>query len=526
MRYLHHTWSHPSTFTKATAPIVAWLILALAIMGASASSHAQDRVGWPAGTHIKIYINWDSFEAQGIPSSWKDPFRDAVINAYTRWKHVSGFDLDPKFYGYTTRTQGDDREIIISMNEQHVMSNRIASTFGFTNRPIIVFHRQQGSTDTDWDFTPNRSDDGKIDMQGILMHEFGHCWGLDHSPTSQRDGIMQAGYRWTTRFGPFKDDIADIVALYGVDDDARIKVKRSTNSGASWLDYSSNLSSLNIAPTIGPTAVRDPNQMTLFYTTPDRKPSWIVGDRNASSFDTSKWFVYGGLRSAYGTTGHGYDNEYMMAWVDDTDDHKVRIVFSSNGAASFVWRNPPADVRSYGTPAVHKLNDNTWLLAYTVYDFDDQGRTGQIATRVSTNDGVTWGPETILSTFYRSESGISVASNGPDDIRIGFSWSTTGSASRYRKRTIRAHVAGGSINYDGMIYESETTRTLPVMAKNSSRFLQAWREPNFLTSINTRRSVPGSTSWDDYRRAVESSPTTPSVAAYRNYSYAYLFYTE
>lgn len=511
------------SYTKTVTTLIAIMLWSVAAI--VRAENQADYLGYPVGSTVKIYINWDSFEAQGIPSSWKTPFQDCVINAYTRWVHVGSFKLKPKFYGYTTRTQPASDEIIISMNEKHATSTRLASRF---EKPAkIVFHRKSGATNTNWNFTPFRAADGEYDMQGILIHELGHAFGLEHNTNGSSKSAM-GGYTFRARFGPYHEDITDIQAQYGAQTNWDVKIKRSTNSGASWSNYSTNLTGLGVATTIDPTAVRDSNRSLFFYTTPSKKPAWIIGSLSPSSFDTSKWWVYGGLRSAYGNAGAGWGNEYMMAWVDDKDSHKVKVVYSSNGGESFSYRNPPS-TNSYGTPALHKLADNTWVLTYTKNHTSNKDENGKIAVRISTNDGSSWGEETILNSYYRAENGLSITSNGTSDVRIGFSWSRKSNQSsgiNYLKRTIRAHLSGGSLIYDGMIYESEGTRTHPVFAKNSSRMLQAWREPNFNTSINTRFSTIGSTSWDNYVRVVESSPVTPTIGAYKNYSYAFLYYMD
>jgi|GEM_PF-1703800 len=499
-------------------------VVALLLPSICSAENESDFLGYPVGSTVKIYVNWDSFEAEGISPTWKTPFTDLVINAYTRWIHVGAMKLKPKFYGYTTRTEPNNDEIIISMNEKHASSTRLASRFGKPAK--IVFHRKSGATNTEWNFTPFRGEAGKYDMQSILMHELGHAFGLGHNTNGNAKSVM-GGYTFRGRFGPYVEDISDVHALYGNQDSWDVKLKRSTDSGASWSDYTSNLSSLGVATTSDPSAVRDADRSIFFYTTPTKKPAWIIGNYTASSFDSSQWWVYGGLRSAYGTAGAGWDNEYMMAWVDDTDSHRVKVVYSSNGAQSFSWRNPPSASASHGTPALYKAGLNTWVLAYTKNDTSSHTTNGQIAVRVSTNDGVTWGNETILNSYYHAENGVTLSGNGLNDIRIGFSWSHTpsqGASGNYYKRTIRAHISGDTMIYDGMIYESEGSRTQPAFAKNSARMLQAWREPNFATSVNSRFSSLDSTSWDNYLRVVDSSPVTPAIGAYKDYGFAYLYY--
>jgi len=491
--------------------------------------NSPDYLGYSKDATVKVFINWDSFEDNGISASWKRPFQDIVINSYTRWMHVAGFRLTPKFWGYTDRTSPSANEIIIMMNEMHAgpcasasgCDDRLASRFG--QPATIVFHRKSRVTGAAWNFVPYRpNNSSELDMMSILMHEMGHAFGLQHN-TDGADRSVMGFYNFAGRYGPFRDDIADIRAQYGVKTNRRFSIKRSTNSAASWSNWSTNLTGLAVTTSMDPTATRDPDRTILYYTHQNKKPAFIHGNNSGSSFDAAKWWIYGGERSVYGTAGHGYGNEYMMAWVDDFDNNRIKVVFSSNGGVNYSWRNPASDARTYGTPAIHKVSNNKWILAYSLYDRADMARNGKIVARVSSNDGVTWGPEIVLSNFYRAVSGVSIASNNENEVRIGFAWDFRTTGANLLKRTIRAHLSGDNLIYDGMIYESEATRTQPVFTKNSQRFLQAWREPNFLTSINTRFSGEGSTQWTNYVRAVESTPVTPSIAAYKGWSYSFLY---
>jgi hypothetical protein len=64
------------------------------------------------------------------------------------------------------------------------------------------------------------------------------------------------------------------------------------------------------------------------------------------------------------------------------------------------------------------------------------------------------------------------------------------------------------------------------MAKNSTNFIQALREPNFNTSINTRRTSETGTSWGDYVRVVETSLASPGIAAYKDFSHVFMYHLD
>jgi len=494
------------------------------------AENQPDYLGYPKDSTVRTYINWQSFEDNGIPSDWKQAFEDIVINTYTRWTQVGGFRLNPQFWGYTTKTKPESGEIIIWMNEMHASpcaeakncDDRLASRF--SNPAMIVFHRKSRITGTPWNFVPHRPRDGEYDMMAILMHEMGHAFGLEHNTDGAERSVM-GGYHFADRYGPFQDDIKDVRALYGAKTNRRFKIKRSDNSGASWSDWDTNLTSLGVTTSMGPTATRDPERTILYYTHHNKHPAFIHGDNSGANFDDEKLLVFGGQRSVYGTAGHGYDDEYMISWVDDHDNHRVKVAYSSDGGIGYAWRNPPLS-KSYGTPAIHKVFDDTWILAYSRFDRDDLNENGKIVVRVSTNNGVNWGPEVVLHSSYRAASGVTVTSNGRDEIRIGFSWDKRTTGTNFLKRTIVAHLSGNELVYDQMIYEYEKTRTQPVFTKTFGGFVEAWREVNFLTSINTRSSEEASTLWLNYVRAVESSAITPTLSAYREWGASFLYYLE
>lgn len=528
--------------TSWTRRIPVVLALVLAMLAGPATEARADARAFDVNAEVAVRINWQSFLDAGFPASWETSVLDTVISAYTRWIHVGGMKLRPKFQGYTTRTAADPNEILVMANLQHSGwrdaagntctagspgctcndCNRLASRFGAGNRVLIVVHRRSAETGSIWPHvfwrTTSASDN---DNRGVMLHEMGHAFGLEHE--SSTAAVMYPYYQWENAYGPHKKDIEDIVALYGVQDAWRVRVRRTMDDGATYAEVPTNLTGIGVTTTLPPAAVRTPERTSFFYTSPQHHPTWIHGTNDGSTFDTATWTTFGGISSLYGMAASGYGNEYMMAWVDhSTDQDTVNVVRSVDGGASYFWANPPVS-RAIGTPALQKVADNTWILAYG--KLTDIANTGRVVARVTTNDGASWSGEIELNTLYRAENGVSLASSGPGEIRLGFSWPLPyASSPNYLKRTMVAHLdAANNLVLDRMIYESETSRNQPVMAKPWGRFLQAWREPNYATSINTRTSGAASSTWDNYFRALETSPVVPALAAYRDYSFAYLY---
>ena len=98
---------------------------------------------------------------------------------------MAGVDLRFQFFNYTTQTAANPGELLIQMDAQFGGgAPRLASTFGQYNALTIIFHRRNAVNGTPWNFVPYNAAPGEFDMQTILMHELGHCHGLDHSASA------------------------------------------------------------------------------------------------------------------------------------------------------------------------------------------------------------------------------------------------------------------------------------------------------------------------------------------------------
>jgi hypothetical protein len=477
-----------------------------------------DQQWYDEGLRPKVLINWDSFEQWGLPSSWKGPFTDAVINAYTRWMNVAGVDLRFQFWGYTTKTSSDSGELVISMNEKHATSWRLASTFGSYNKLIVVFHRKAGANDSPWNFVPYNAQSGEYDMYGILLHELGHCLGLDHSsPTTP---TIMGSYDYFARFGPYAGDVADAASVFSRFDENRLRQLRSTDGGSSWSPVSNDLTTSGSAGTRtnlnpGVAATPESGLYLVGWSRPSRSPTWLRGD--GGDFLFRRWFFYGGERSAYGPA-YASDDDCRMLWAWVDEDLDIKLVGSDSHGADWYWRSTPEGATTYGTPGLawtRAGGRSTWILTWANYDRGDRDATGHVMASVSTNHGRSWSEPTALSTFYKALSGVSVAADRDNHVVVGFSWAPHGTYGTNRIRTFDCEVSGGDLVHRRTTYGTETTRIQPALAydEGEDHFLMAWRGQNFATTLNvTQKPTTGGTWSNKVHLSGTRSHVAPALA--------------
>lgn len=489
-----------------------------------------DEKWYDEGLRPKILINWDTFETWGISSSWKGPFTDAVINAYTRWMNLAGVDLRFQFWNYTTKTSADSGELLIKMNEKHAASTRLASTFGYYNKLEIVFHRKRGSDLTPWNFVPYNANSGEFDMQGILIHELGHCLGLDH--TADAPTVM-SGYNYFIRFGPFKSDVADVRTVYSTFNENRLRQVRSTNGGASWSNANNEITSSGSGSTrtnLNPGVVATP-QSGLYlvgWSGISRAPTWLRGD--GTNFLWRDWLVYGGERSIFGPAyARDNDRTLLWAWVDD-DNGAIKMVRSGNQGHQWGWVNTPANAQTYGTPGLcwTRVNgQSTWILVWSNYDRTDHSGTGYIKASISTNNGASWSAPTVLNGYYKTLSGVSIAADGNNHIVVGFAWAPHSTYGMNYVRSFNCQVSGGQLQPTGTLYGSETTRIQPALTYDAgtNKFIMAWRGQNFNTTLNSVSKAPTATSWSGkVHLSSNRSHVAPALAYSPEYGESVMWY--
>ena len=399
-------------------------------------------------------------------------------------------------------------------------STRLASTFGSYNRLIIVFHRKSGADLTPWNFVPYNAEAGEFDMQGILIHELGHCLGLDHS-TGAND-TMNGGYEYhRQRFGPFSNDVQRLRSVYSLFAGNRLRELVSTSHGAAWSSQGNNLTTeanttarTNITP--GVTQTPASGMFLVGWTSPGTAPTWLRGDGNTFLF--TPWYIFGGERSVYGPAYAANDGgSILWAWVDNDDQGTIKLVRSTSDGLSWFWVGTPAGARTHGTPALAFARLGgvaTWVLAWAAFNRADRSQTGHIMVSVSTNDGASWSAPQVVQSYYRALSGVSLAAAPDGRMLLAFAWAPHGTYGLNLIRAVNLTVAGGAVTTGAMVYSSWGTRIQPALAYDpqADRWLMAWREQDFNTSINVASKAAGDGAWGSLIRPGARSHTAPALA--------------
>jgi hypothetical protein len=476
-----------------------------------------DQAMWNRGDRPRILINWDTFAAQGIPASWQIPFQEAVINASTRWMMEAGADCRFQFWGYTTNTEPGDGEIVITMNERHFDSTRIASTFGSWRKASLVIHRKNGSNLTNWNIVPYNAADGEIDLQGVLMHELGHCFWLDHVTSANE--TMNGGYDYhRCRFGPWNGDVNSVKTLFGDFDKNRLRELISTDGGSSWSPVNTQITSYNhyqartcLAP--GAVAMGSSGLFTLSWSHPNRIPTWLRND--GTTFLFGNWLYYGGERAVHGhSLASAADGTMLWCWVDEEDSGSLRIVRSNDVGGSWSWVGAPQGAVTYGQPGLAVTmvaGQRTWVLVWAHFDRSDHANTGFIRYSLSTNDGLSWSVPRVLNSFYKSLSGVSLAAAPNNRLMAGFAWAPNSTYGINALRTLECTIGAGQLNQQLACGTNEASRVQPALSFDPvrQRFIMAFREQNFLTSIRTSVKPWGQSNWP---AAAQVQGTTAATA--------------
>jgi len=495
-------------------------------------SRMADQQLYPEGLRPRVLINWETFERRGIPPGWRSAFTSDVINAYTRWSNVAGVDLRFQFTGYTSKTYASAGEVLIYMDDRHPSEPRLTSTVGEYNQLEIIFHRMSGEDLSPWNFVPYNGGPDECDMQAILMHEFGHCLGLDHTPQAGQTLHNEYDYH-TYRFGPFDNDIARARHVYPDFTRNRLRQLRSTDGGVTWSPASNDLTTYNhihartnLSP--GVAALPPVGMYLVGWTLVNGSPTWLRGD--GGNFLMRNWQFYGGEHSIYGP-GLASDGKSMVmaVWVQNDDRGTIKVLRSRDNG--FRWQRvaAPEDAHTYGTPGLSStIVDGTtvWILAWSSFDRGSQDCNGCIRVSLSNDHGESWTLPAIIDPDYKALSGVSVAGDFDNHVLISFAWAPHTPHGLNRIRTFVCAVIDGHIEKIDQIQGDELTRIQPSLTydETARKFILAWRDQNFHTSLSTARMAPDARLWADHVRLDASSNTAPSLASMQAMGETVLWY--
>jgi hypothetical protein len=480
-----------------------------------------DNAYWNAGDRPRVWINWQTFTDQGIPADWQQPVQDAAINAYTRWMMSAGVDCRFQFFGFTNRTAASDGEVVITMNERHFDTTRIASTFVSWRQANMVIHRKNGSNLTNWNIVPYNAAPGEIDLQGVLTHEFGHCYWLDHSTLPNDTMVGNYDYH-RQRFGPWEGDVQRAKALYRDFDRNRLRELGSADGGQTWNVVANQLTPYNnyqARTCLGPgvSAIGQSGLFDLAWSHPNRVPTWLRND--GSTFLFNNWVFYGGERAVHGhAVASASDGTMLWCWVWNDDAGTIRIARSTDVGASWAYAGTPAGATTFGQPglAVTTVSgQRTWVLVWAHFDRADHANTGYLRASISTDDGSSWSAPQVLDTFYKSLLGVAVAADDANRVMATFAWAPHSIYGMNYIRTFHCSIAQGALANSRVGYLNEVTRVHPALAfdRQRNRFVLAYREQNFLTSLRVTSKNWGDTFWPPAVQIQATTTNTPPALA-------------
>ncbi len=124
---------------------------------------------------------------------------------------------------------------------------------------------------------------------------------------------------------------------------------------------------------------------------------------------------------------------------------------------------------------------------------------------------------TVVDPVLKALSGVGAAANVSNRIEIAASAPDTdaGLAQINAIRTLVCDVNAGAVRRLDVIESPDRTRIQPSIAfeARSNRFVMAWREQNFNTSVNTAYHPGSAGSWSPLVRPGQQTHTAPTLAA-------------
>jgi hypothetical protein len=169
---------------------------------------------------------------------------------------------------------------------------------------------------------------------------------------------------------------------------------------------------------------------------------------------------------------------------------------------------------------------STWILVWPHFDRGDHTNTGYLRVSLSTNDGGSWSNPVVLDSFYKVLSGVSAAADSNNRVIIAFAWAPGSTYGMNYIRAFECQVNGGQLQRNSIIYGTDTTRIQPAVTYDAAadRFVLAWREQNFNTSLDVMYKAPGAGSWTGRTQLPFQSHVAPALAHSREYGESVLWY--
>ena len=486
--------------------------LCLADNGSEAGGDgAFDRRMFIKGSTVTVLVNYNQFiDTEFLanhPTVTQKNVVSAVQMAIDRWTQVTSMNLKINYGGLTTKTSPGEGEILIGAATDEDGPGRFASaspdeTNDVTNGNCSLrFFRRTSGIENDW-FVFNFKDypSGGMFISAVLMHEFGHCLGLHHNPngdspsTEEIDSLRTVMLPHPTlhaAYGPYIEDVEDLVAMYGTRGKVQLDVVLSTDDGLAWNSINPNIPTLGITQT--PVLNRDNARMVMFFTDRNRRPAYIKANNQGHAWDASPT-LFSNSRSLFGTTGSGSSDEYMLVWVNPDDKNYVNIAYTPD--AGMTWDDRSPGFRAASAPSVRKIENDTWVISYLHLDENTfKNENGRVLTRVSTDDGRTWSRAYELAVGMRALGGVTVTSANRNLIRIGFV-RTNENDDRYTTSltTIAAHLnSNNSLSRDNWVSSGSQFSTSEASFTTTSRvFVQAFETSGKrLTSCNSTFDAAG-----------------------------------
>src|SRR5436305_291712 len=132
----------------------------------------------------------------------------------------------------------------------------------------------------------------------------------------------------------------------------------------------------------------------------------------------------------------------------------------------------------------------------------------------------------MLDGNYKALGGVAVAADPTGHVLVSFAWAPHSTHGTNRIRSFACELDGTQLRKPEPIRSEESTRVQPALTydESANRFVLAWRDQNFLTSLSTARMAPDERRWSDRARLDTSSNTSPALTAMPSLGETVLWY--